>query len=59
MKQRPKHPNRAAEKQASRDQDMRDLASSKKTAAELHDENKAFRLSGAKIDFSKSRSKLW
>jgi hypothetical protein len=27
--------------------------------AELHEENKAFRLSGAKIDFSKSKSKLW
>lgn len=51
--------DRAAEKQASRDQDMRDLVSGRKTAAELHEENKAFRLSGAKIDFSKSLSKLW
>jgi hypothetical protein len=50
---------RAAEKQASRDQDSLDLAEGRKTSEQLREENRAIRLSGARIDFSASKSPLW
>ena len=50
---------RAAEKQASRDADARALAERRTTLAELQRENTPIRVSRERIDFSRSRSRLW
>ncbi len=46
---------RAREKQASREQDERDLASGAKTREQLHRENAAFAGLKVRIDFSKAK----
>jgi len=49
---------RRREKQADREQDEADLASGRKTAEQLQQENSMFSQLGLKIDWSKSRIQL-
>ncbi len=53
------HEEREAQKVASRKRDELDLATGKKTHEQLCQENLCVRLTGARIDFSKSTSRYW
>lgn len=51
--------DRAAEKQRSRDRDMRDLVDQRRTLGQINVENIAIQVSGEPIDFASSTSRWW